>query len=611
MDKKTSETLSSRFGAGRRSARAKALGAVGALAAMAVVPLSLSTASAGASPAARAAGTGASHAQARYGGTLHLLGNGDVDYMDPNVSYYTVGYLGLRMWSRDLMNYPAVAGKATSLVPDLAVAPPAVSANGLVYRFTIRSGAMWNTTPPRQVTAADVVRGLERSCNPVKPSAALPDYEALIAGFQTFCSGLEAAKPTVAAISSYIASHTIPGVTVDPSNPLTVVFKLTHPATYFPALTTLGGFQPAPVEYMKYLPASAALAQHTIADGPYQIKSYVPGRSIVFVRNPAWKGSTDPISKAYVNEIDVDETLNANTVQLELQANSSNADGEWGDSQPPPAQLPGLIASHNPNLILGPTDGLDPFLIFNLHDQNQGGALKSVQIRRALEYAIDRAALVTDAGGPTIAPPLSHVLPPDVLGSHNFDLYPYDPAKAKAVLGTRHLSFKLLYQSDNTVQAKMFQTIQYELSQVGVNVTGVGVPTADIYTKYLLVPSVANRGVWDIAMDQWYPDWYGNNAVNYFLPIFAASSEAPAGANLNFYDNPTVNKLIVEGENATSSSAAAQIWSKTDRLIMADAAVYPIDTINFAIFHSNAVHNAVFVPLIQALDPTNVWLANG
>ncbi len=279
---------------------------------------------AGAAGGSRSAGASsraprpAASAQARYGGTLYMLGSGDVDYMDPNVSYYTVGYLGLRMWARPLMNYPAVSGRTTDIEPDLAEAPPTVSDHGLVYSFTIRTGTMWNTTPFRQVTAADVVRGLERSCNPVKPSAALPDYEGLLVGFQSFCTGLENTKPTVAAIASYIGSHSIPGATVDPSNPLTIVFKLTHPATYFPALTTLGGFLPAPVEYMKYLPTSTQLAQNTISDGPYEIKSYVPGRSILFVRNPAWKASTDPISKAYVDEINVDETVSPDTVQLEL-----------------------------------------------------------------------------------------------------------------------------------------------------------------------------------------------------------------------------------------------------------------------------------------------------
>ncbi len=58
-------------------------------------------------------GTGgaASSAAAVRGGTLNMLGAGDVDYMDPNISYYSGGYLGLRMWSRQLFTNPAVAGQ--------------------------------------------------------------------------------------------------------------------------------------------------------------------------------------------------------------------------------------------------------------------------------------------------------------------------------------------------------------------------------------------------------------------------------------------------------------------------------------------------------------------
>ncbi len=105
------------------------------------------------------------------GGTLSMLGTGDVDFMDPNVSYYTVGYLNLRMWDRQLLSYPAIQGQTTNPVPDLATQVPTTSNggitdNGHVYKLTIRNGVMWNTTPPRQVVAADVVRGVERSCNP-------------------------------------------------------------------------------------------------------------------------------------------------------------------------------------------------------------------------------------------------------------------------------------------------------------------------------------------------------------------------------------------------------------------------------------------------------------
>ena len=155
----------------------------------------------------------------------------------------------------------------------------------------------------------------------------------------------------------------------------------------------------------------------------------------------------------------------------------------------------------------------------------------------------------------------------------------------------------------------MFQSIQFDLSKVGITVTGVGVPTADIYSKYLLVPDVAKRGVWDMSMDQWYPDWYGDNTVNYFLPIFSSKSWAPGGANLNLYKDPKVDALIDKGATATSEAVANRIWVQVDRLIMQDAAIYPVTSVNFAMYHSKAVQNAVFVPTLQGLDPTNVWLS--
>ena len=38
----------------------------------------------------------------KSGGTLNMLGVGDVDYMDPNISYYSIGYIGQRPWIRGL-----------------------------------------------------------------------------------------------------------------------------------------------------------------------------------------------------------------------------------------------------------------------------------------------------------------------------------------------------------------------------------------------------------------------------------------------------------------------------------------------------------------------------
>src|SRR5262245_21714527 len=76
--------------------------------------------------------------EAVRGGTLNMLGSGDVDYLDPNVSYYSIGYLNLRMWSRQLFTYPAVSSDSTTAVPDLATAIPTeanggVSKDGMTY----------------------------------------------------------------------------------------------------------------------------------------------------------------------------------------------------------------------------------------------------------------------------------------------------------------------------------------------------------------------------------------------------------------------------------------------------------------------------------------------
>jgi peptide/nickel transport system substrate-binding protein len=115
----------------------------------------------------------------------------------------------MRMISRQLVTYPAVGGHTTDIVPDLATEIPTISnggtsADGLTYKLTIRRGAMWETTPARQVTAADEIRGIERTCNPAQAFGGLSDFESLISGFQTFCSGFSKVAATAPAIRAYI-----------------------------------------------------------------------------------------------------------------------------------------------------------------------------------------------------------------------------------------------------------------------------------------------------------------------------------------------------------------------------------------------------------------------
>jgi peptide/nickel transport system substrate-binding protein len=548
------------------------------------------------------------------GGTLSMLGTGDVDYMDPNISYYTIGYLGLREWSRQLYNYPATSGQTTNVVPDLATAMPAVSDGGLKYAVTIRTGAMWDTTPASQVTAADVVRGVERSCNPTQPFGGQPDFSDILAGYTAFCNGFANVSSTSAtAQATYINDNApkLTGVTVDPSNPLTVDFTLTKPATYFTDILTLPPFAPAPVEILKYLPGSTQLAENTISDGPYKVQSYDPGKTIVYVRNPAWNASTDPLRKAYVNQIDVSETGQQQEIYQEIETNTSQADMQWDAAVPTPA-IPGLISSKNPGFYLQTEYGSNPYVVFNTVSPNNNDALSKLPVRQALEYALDRTALIQDNGGPNVAPPLTHILPPGINGaSPNFDQYPYNPTKAKQMLqaaGATSLSFKFLYRPASQVSASMFQTIQAELGALGIHVTGVGVPNSDFYTKYLEVPSVAKAGGWDLSLAGWGPDWYGDAAKSFFNPLFTGTP--PSTSNFGLFTDPNLQPLINSALGATSSSSAANFWHQADVEVMSQAAIFPITDPNWPGIHGTQVHNCIYVAAIQNCDPTNVWLSS-
>ncbi|MGH9076685.1 MAG: ABC transporter substrate-binding protein, partial [Acidimicrobiales bacterium] len=533
------------------------------------------------------------------GGTLTMLGTGDVDYMDPNVSYYALGYLALRMWSRNLYTYPAIQGRTTTNVPDLATAYPAVTNGGRTYSVTIRTGAMWNTSPPRQVTAADAVLGLKRACNPVQPFGGLPDFSTLIAGYASFCAGFAKVPHTVAAIKTYVDSNQIQGATVDPSNPSTIVYRLTKPTSYFQDMLVLPAFNPAPVEFLDHLPASNDLAQHTISDGPYQISSYDPARTLDFVRNPAWQASSDPIRKAYVDKVDITETGDQNAIEQQILTNTPQADMEF-DSFVPSPDIPQLLASNNPTLSLESEYSSNPYVLFNTVSPNNGGAMGKLAVRQALEYALDRTHLIQNAGGPQVAPPLTQILPPGISGSTPaYDMYPHDVTKAKAMLASAGfpsgLTLKFLYRPASVQSSADFQTIQNDLKAVGITVTGVPVPSADFYTKYLQVPTVAQQGVWDLSLAGWSPDWYGDAAASFFSPLFDGRVLPPTSSNFGQFSDPTVNADIDKALAATTTAAAAPLWHQADVDTMKAAAIFPITDPNQAEIHGTQVHDAVYM----------------
>lgn len=560
------------------------------------------------------------------GGTLHMLGTADVDFMDPNISYNYIGYLSQRMWSRQLLAYPAVVGKTTTPAPDVVTELPTMANGGITdggstVRLTIKPGVRWDTTPARQVTAADAVRAVKRACNPARPFGGMPNFESLIVGLSAYCEGFAKVDANSAsAMAQYQNSNDIAGASVDPADPQTLVFKLTSPTSYFVDMLAMPVFSPVPAEYDQYIPASAELAQHTIANGPYRITKYTPTREIVYGRNPAWDAATDDIRKAYVDTIEVNQTGNAQTIQTQLQANNGAADMAW-NTAPPNSVVPGLIASKDKNLNLTPNLWSSPYLVFNTVSPNNDGALSSAAVRQAITRGIDRDKLIVDLSGPQVSPPLTHVLPAGLSGTESNtspNPHPFDEGKAKADLtdaGHESMTFKVLYPSDSSDAKSVFLTLQQQLSKIGVTVEGITANSADFYTKYVTVPSVARAGTWDVAIAQWGPDWYGDAARSYFGPLFygndgnPGSAYPPNGSNYGFYNNSEVNKLIEKASSEPDSATASKLWAEADAVVTNDAAIYPITSPMVPTYHSSRVHNTIVIPNYSQIDPTNVWLS--
>ncbi|HVV76011.1 MAG TPA: ABC transporter substrate-binding protein [Mycobacteriales bacterium] len=548
----------------------------------------------------------------KQGGVLKLAGSGDADYYDPNITYSSLGQSAARLYNRGLYAYSGQLGHTTEAVPDLATGDPVASNGGKTETVTIRQGADWDTTPKRQVTAADLIRGVEISCNPTsRQFGGQPDFSDLIVGYTKFCGQFAKAPATVAGIKSFLATAKFPGITVG-STPETVVFHLTQPAGYFESMLTLPVFSPRAVEMLNYLPGTTQQVQHQICDGPYIIKSFNPTKSIDFTRNPAWDPSTDPVRKAYVDEIKVTEGEQQDSIQQQILAGAINTD--W-DLAPSATQQNQLIQQNNPYLNVESEIASNPYIIFNTVSPNNNGALKNPVVRQALSYAINRAFLVQDAGGDKLEPPLTHVLPPQIDGAPTSTTtpYPYNPTKAKQMLasaGVKNLKLTFLYRAISSTSQKMYEDVQSQLSKIGVTVKGLNAPGQfTIYTKYLEVPSSARKGDWDLSLAGWGPDWYGNAALSFFKPLFYGKVLPPNSSDFGLYDDPAVDNLIDQAAAAQDESQSNALWAKADDQVIKDAAFYPIGDPNEGLLHSANTHNDVFMPAYQTFDYANIWLS--
>jgi len=591
---------------------------------------------------ARHRSTGSTALQPVYGGTLRIVAQHGPDQLDPVQAYYYADYILERGYARQLVSYPTVphlsinsAGWTADITPvaDAATVVPTYSNGGItdggkVYTFHIRPGVMWNTAQPRQVTAADFVREFKAFCNPVSPVGNSAYYTATIEGLSTYCSeessyfANNSHSQTAANIAGFQNSHAISGITA--VNSLTLRFHLIRRAIDFLYILALPFASARPAEYDSYVPGSPQLEQHLLSDGPYQISSYTPRASVVMTRNPAWRQSTDRIRHQFVKQITVD--INGSSASAQVSDLQSGSYDLALDTSAPWKRIAALRASNNPKFSTSP-EGFRSYLVFNLRSPDAGGAMGQLAVRRAIEFAVNKAAVQRIEGGPIAAVIADSAVLPGDAGYENYDLYPSpgnagNVTKCRALLAQAGYSngFSAIYMYDNnSTNTALFQAIRANLSRCGIQLTGKPESASTFIIDLGKTSASARHGSWDIAASEWAPDWFGNNGRSTIAELFHSSCYLYT-INFGCYSNPEMDNLIARAEAAPTVAAAGRLWHQADKLAMQDAVIVPLLNFLEPLYSSARVHSfcaastscptaIVYAPNLIGPDVTNVWLS--
>jgi len=495
---------------------------------------------------------------AHYGGTMRLLGVSSEGTLDPHINY-TARYWMLYNYSYDgLMAFKKAAGEeGTQLVPDLAEDWPEISADGLSYRFKLRQGIAFSNG--KALTVRDVQASLQRIFKVLSPTSG-SFYNGIVGAEQCL------AEPATCTLEGGVQADAKTGsVTINLTQPdAEFLYKLAVPhAAILPAET--------PAQDMGNTPIPGT--------GSYALESYDPNASLTLVRNPyfqEWSRQAQP--KGYPDRV---EYRFGGTEESAVNA-VLNGQADWFYEPVPSGRLAELSVSHPQQLRVSPliawwyaplNVNLSPF--------------DDVRVRQALNYAVDRDALVALFGGPALASPVCSILPPGMPGHSDDCNYTENPGepwtapdmdKARALVkASGTAGQKVTVVSDDSVSSRAVGTyLQSVLSDLGYDAALQSI-SGDIQFTYI---QNSNNKV-QISVSQWYQDYPAPS--NFLHVLFGCDSFTPgsdSSVNMSgFCDKPLDNRMKAAMQLAVSNPEAAVLeWQKIDRDTMQLAPAVPLFT---------------------------------
>ncbi len=446
--------------------------------------------------------------QADKGGTYRtaIESFGFTGAFDPTGEYLGAAWgLYSDLLLRTLMTYKHIEGvDGDALVPDIAESNPDVSADGLTYTFRLKSGVKFGPPLDRDVTSKDIEYAFER----INTKSLVAQYGFYYNGVIVGMTGQEKKPAPVEGIETPDDSTIILHLE-KPTGDL--LYRLAMPAT-----------APIPEEVAGCFDKAGDYGRYMISSGPYMIagedaldatscetlkpiSGFDPTKELTIVRNPNYDPATDS-PEVRSNNIDgVNVVINTNTDDIFQKIQAGELDGSWASTPPAPVEQAYLTDPELKGLLHSDPGDRTWYITMNMLTP----PFDDINVRRAVNYAIDKQALQKAWGGPPHGDIATHIMPPTVLdfGGEEYDPYATPNEGGSADLAKQEMA-KSKYDTDqdgvcdsavcdNLVfmnrssppQVDMTPSIVDSLSSIGISLK---VRELDSSTCYTTIQTVKN-----------------------------------------------------------------------------------------------------------------------
>jgi peptide/nickel transport system substrate-binding protein len=460
----------------------------------------------------------ASNAEAvTRGGTLTYARYADSLFLDPvlndaNVDIWILTNL------YDTLLQPTADGK--DVQPGLAT-EYSVADDGLTFTLKLRAGTKFSDGSP--ITVGDVKWSLDRARNPKNGiwNFTLESVDSVEAkGADTIVLHLKHPDPTLAAALATFNSA------IMPQKP----FEATAGAT--------------DEEKAK------AFAEHPVGSGPFVFDSWQRGTELVIKRNPNyWQMGEDGKPLPYLDEVRFPVIPDDATRILKLQAGEVD-----GAELIPYARVAELKADPNLSMELYPSTKVE-FITVNVRPTLKDGkpnVLADPKVRQALNYAIDKNALAKIVSFDIGKPMVSFMSSATPMVDNNGPVYPYDVAKAKALLkeagvaeGTEVTSIGLAGSAD---EMAILSTIQQMWSAVGVKLTIEQLDNATRTARY-------RAGEFQMRVSLWTDDIADPSEITSYFAYFPNIESLHSG-----YQDKSIDELFEQSQKEMDKAKRAEMY---------------------------------------------------